>query len=110
MQLNPNVTVRFRGVIEKCSYCVQRIEAARITARQKGRTELREGEVQAACAQVCSTGAITFGNINDPNALVTRRRNRDRSYALLSEIGTRPRTRFLGKIRNPNPEMKAVKS
>ncbi|HET8937914.1 MAG TPA: 4Fe-4S dicluster domain-containing protein [Polyangiales bacterium] len=110
MQLNPSVTVRFRGVIEKCSYCVQRIEGARISARQKGRTELRDGEVQAACAQACSTGAITFGNINDPNALVTRRRNRDRNYALLSEIGTRPRTRFLGKIRNPNPEMKAVKS
>jgi Fe-S-cluster-containing dehydrogenase component len=110
MQFNPSVTVRFRGVIEKCSYCVQRIEAAKINARQQGRTRIRDGEVVSACAQACATGSITFGNINDPNALVTKARNRDRNYGLLAEIGTRPRTRFLGKIRNPNPEMKTVKA
>jgi molybdopterin-containing oxidoreductase family iron-sulfur binding subunit len=110
MQFNPSVTVRFRGVIEKCSYCVQRIEGAKINARQQGRVRLRDGEVISACQQACPTGAITFGNINDPTALVTKRRNRDRNYALLAEVGTRPRTRFLGKIRNPNPEMKTVKA
>ena len=110
MQFNPSVTVRFRGVIEKCSYCVQRIEAAKINARQQGRVRIKDGEVVSACAQACATGSITFGNINDPNALVTKARNRDRNYGLLVEIGTRPRTRFLGKIRNPNPEMKTVKA
>jgi Fe-S-cluster-containing dehydrogenase component/anaerobic selenocysteine-containing dehydrogenase len=110
MLKNPNVTVRFRGVIEKCSYCVQRIEGARIAARRQGRTELRDNDVDAACAQACPGGSITFGNLNDPNSRVARKRKVDRSYALLAEIGTRPRTRFLGKIRNPNPEMKTVKS
>jgi len=110
MQFNPSVTVRFRGVIEKCSYCVQRIEHAKIKARTEGRVRIRDGEVVSACAQACPTGAITFGNINDPNAVVTKARNRDRNYGLLAEIGTRPRTRFLGKIRNPNPELKTVKA
>jgi molybdopterin-containing oxidoreductase family iron-sulfur binding subunit len=110
MQKNPDVTVRFRGVIEKCSYCVQRIERAKIGARREGRTTLREGEVQVACSQACASGSITFGNINDPNSAVSKARARDRNYALLAEVGTRPRTRFLGKIRNPNPEMKTVKA
>jgi Fe-S-cluster-containing dehydrogenase component/anaerobic selenocysteine-containing dehydrogenase len=107
MQKNPKVTVRFRGVIEKCSYCVQRIEAGKINAKQQGRTKVRESEVNSACAQACASGSITFGDINDPNTAVSRMRRRDRNYALLAEIGTHPRTRFLGKIRNPNPEMKA---
>jgi molybdopterin-containing oxidoreductase family iron-sulfur binding subunit len=110
MQFNPSVTVRFRGVIEKCSYCVQRIEAAKINARTEGRTRLREAEVTVACQQACSSGAITFGNINDPNAAVSRARARDRNYALLAEVGTRPRTRYLGKVLNPNPDMKTVKA
>jgi molybdopterin-containing oxidoreductase family iron-sulfur binding subunit len=110
MQKNPNVTVRFRGVIEKCSYCVQRIEAARIGVRRQGRTEIRDSDLDAACAQACASGSITFGNLNDPNSRVARKRKSDRGYALLSEVGTRPRTRFLGKIRNPNPEMNTVKS
>jgi len=110
MLKNPNVSVRFRGVIEKCSYCVQRIEAARINVRRQGRTEIRDSDVDAACSQACASGSITFGNLNDPNSKVARKRKSDRGYALLAEIGTRPRTRFLGKIRNPNPEMKTVKS
>jgi len=105
MQHNPSVTVRFRGVIEKCSYCVQRIQGARIVASREGR-EIADGDVVAACQQACPTGAIAFGNINDPNSAVSAKREVDRNYGLLSDVGTRPRTRFLGKIRNPNPEMK----
>ncbi|HEY2734618.1 MAG TPA: 4Fe-4S dicluster domain-containing protein, partial [Polyangiales bacterium] len=107
MQKNPNVTVRFRGVMEKCSYCVQRIQTARIKAKQSGRRELRDGEVLSACQQACPSGSIAFGNLNDPSSDVSKKAKRDRNYALLAEIGTHPRTRFLGKIRNPNPEMKS---
>jgi Fe-S-cluster-containing dehydrogenase component len=106
MGMNPNVTVRFRGVIEKCSYCVQRIQMAKSTAKQEGRHMLREGDFKVACQQVCATDSIAFGDINDPNSKVSKKRAIDRNYALLAEIGTRPRTRYLGKIRNPNPEMK----
>jgi molybdopterin-containing oxidoreductase family iron-sulfur binding subunit len=107
MQFNPNVTVRFRGVIEKCTYCVQRIQMSRIRAKQSGRRQLRDGEVIAACQQACPSRAISFGDLNDPGSIVSKKSKLDRNYALLAEIGTHPRTRFLGKIRNPNPEMKA---
>jgi Fe-S-cluster-containing dehydrogenase component/anaerobic selenocysteine-containing dehydrogenase len=110
MGMNPNVTVRFRGVVEKCTYCVQRIQMAKIKAKTQGRRELREGEVVVACQQACSTNSIVFGDLNNPKSAISRRYRADRSYGLLSEIGTRPRTRFLGKIRNPNPEMKTVKA
>jgi molybdopterin-containing oxidoreductase family iron-sulfur binding subunit len=110
MGMNPNVTVRFRGVIEKCSYCVQRIQMAKSKAKQSGRHELRDGEVVVACQQACASNAIIFGDVNNPKSEISKRYRADRSYGLLAEIGTRPRTRFLGKIRNPNPEMKAVKA
>jgi Fe-S-cluster-containing dehydrogenase component/anaerobic selenocysteine-containing dehydrogenase len=110
MGMNPNVTVRFRGVVEKCSYCVQRIQMAKSKAKQQGRHELREGEVVVACQQACASRSITFGDVNDPNSAIKKKHRAERSYGLLAEIGTRPRTRFLGKIRNPNPEMKAVKA
>jgi molybdopterin-containing oxidoreductase family iron-sulfur binding subunit len=105
MQFNPNVSVRFRGVIEKCSYCVQRIQGARIGAQREGR-EMADGDVVTACQQACPSQAITFGDINDKASKVSTARAVDRNYALLADVGTRPRTRFLGKIRNPNPEMK----
>lgn len=107
MQFNPNVTVRFRGVIEKCSYCVQRIQMAKSKAKQAGRATVREGDVKAACQQACPANAIAFGDLNDHESEVSRWAKRDRNYALLAEVGTHPRTRFLGKIRNPNPEMKS---
>ncbi len=105
MQYNPSVTLRFRGVMEKCTYCVQRIEAAKIAAIREDRT-VRDGDIVTACQQACPAQAITFGNINDAKSAVTKKREIDRSYGLLANVGTHPRTRFLGKIRNPNPEMK----
>jgi Fe-S-cluster-containing dehydrogenase component len=104
MQFNPNVTVRMRGVMEKCSYCVQRIEEGKIAARRDSR-EMKDGDVISACAQACPTQAIVFGDLNDKAALVTRLYNSNRGYHLLAELGTHPRTLHLGKVRNPSPEM-----
>jgi molybdopterin-containing oxidoreductase family iron-sulfur binding subunit len=104
MQFNPNVSVRMRGTMEKCSYCVQRIQEAKISARRDGR-KLRDGDVKSACQQACPSGAIAFGDLNDPSSRVAKLTKLDRQYKLLPEIGTQPRTSFLAKIRNPNPEM-----
>ncbi|HEY7725777.1 MAG TPA: 4Fe-4S dicluster domain-containing protein [Anaeromyxobacteraceae bacterium] len=104
MLMNPDVTVRHRGVMEKCSYCVQRIERVRITARLEGRP-IREGEVLTACQQACPAQAIVFGNLADPRSRVSAWHGSDRRYDLLHEVGTRPRTAYLVRIRNPNPEL-----
>ncbi|MEM7447788.1 MAG: 4Fe-4S dicluster domain-containing protein [Myxococcota bacterium] len=104
MQFNPNVTVRMRGVIEKCSYCVQRIEEARIAARREKRS-IRDGDVTPACAQTCPSQSIVFGDLNDPGSRVSKLASLDRQYRLLAEVGAQPRTRYLGQIRNPNPAM-----
>jgi len=104
MKYNPNVTVRMRGVMEKCNYCVQRIEEAKIAVRRENR-EMRDGDIVTACAQACPAQAIVFGDLNDPKSRVSQQDAQPRGYHLLSELGTRPRTKYLGKIRNPNPEM-----
>jgi len=105
LQFNPNVTVRMRGVMEKCTYCVQRIEEARITAKREDR-RIKDGDVVTACQQACPTHAITFGDLNDTESMVAKLADVNRGYKLLAEIGTRPRTTFLARIRNPNPKLK----
>ncbi|WP_337181023.1 4Fe-4S dicluster domain-containing protein [Shinella sp.] len=97
---NPEVTVRSRGVMEKCTYCVQRIAAARITADKEGRA-IGEGEVVTACQQACPTGAILFGNVADPSSAIAKTKADPRNYALLAEANTRPRTTYLARIADP---------
>lgn len=99
---NPEVTVRSRGVMEKCTYCTQRIEAAHVAADKDNRA-LREGEVVTACQQACPTRAIVFGDINDPNSEVARLKRSGRHYVLLEELGTRPRTTYLARWRRSEP-------
>ena len=105
LQFNPNVTVRMRGVMEKCTYCVQRIEEAKIAARREDR-QVKDGDIVTACQQACPTRAITFGDLNDSESKVAALAGVNRRYKLLAEIGTRPRTTFLARIRNPNPKLK----
>ncbi|MFL5318714.1 MAG: TAT-variant-translocated molybdopterin oxidoreductase [Myxococcaceae bacterium] len=104
MAMNPDVTVRARGVMEKCTYCVQRIERARITARIDGRM-IREGELQTACQQACPTGVYTFGNLKDESQTVTKMSKDQRRYDVMAELGTRPRTAYLAHLTNPNPTL-----
>jgi len=103
---NPDVTVRSRGVMEKCTYCVQRITAARIAAEKDDR-RIKEGEIKTACQQVCPTEAIVFGDINNKDSAVYRAKNTPRRYDLLAELNTRPRTTYVAAVRNPNPKLES---
>ena len=107
MTQNPNVTVRSRGVMEKCSFCIQRIRRANIRANIE-ESQIADGEVLTACQQACPTGAIVFGDINDPTSKVSQYRQNDRRYTMLAELNTKPRTSYLGRVRNPNPELEGV--
>ena len=102
---NPDVTVRSRGVMEKCSYCVQRIQEAKITTEKQNR-RIRDGEILTACQQVCPTQAISFGDLNDPNAKVRKQQALKRNYGLLDDLNTRPRTTYLGYVRNTNEALR----
>ncbi len=106
---NPDVTVRSRGVMEKCSYCIQRIQEVKIQTEKEGRRAY-DGEIRTACQQVCPTEAITFGDLNDRNSKVAKLQALRRNYGLLDELNTRPRTKYLGYVRNPNEALRGQRA
>jgi len=105
LRMNPDVTVRSRGVMEKCTFCVQRIQHARIDAKKRGMRRIDDGEVIPACAQACPAHAITFGDLTDRESAVSRQRRSPRAYRMLEELNIEPRVFYLARVRNPNPNV-----
>jgi molybdopterin-containing oxidoreductase family iron-sulfur binding subunit len=114
LQKNPNVTVRMRGVMEKCTFCVQRIEEAKISARVKARDSkdirIPSGSLQTACQQACPADAIVFGDLKNERDEVGQLRNLPQNYSLLEYLNVRPRLTYLGRVRNPNPAMPGARA
>jgi len=104
LAMNPDVTVRSRGVMEKCTYCIQRISGAKAEAKRDGHRRIRDGEIRTACQQTCPADAITFGDLNDPDSRVTEAKASPRGYTILAELNNKPRTSYLGRLANPHPE------
>ncbi|HXS29911.1 MAG TPA: hypothetical protein VN755_03665, partial [Steroidobacteraceae bacterium] len=104
MVFNPEVTVRSRGVMEKCTFCVQRIQNAKIPAKNEHRPIL-DGEIKTACQETCPTSAIVFGDLNDKQGQAARLQKSQRAYEVLGELNNRPRVQYLARITNPNPEL-----
>jgi len=104
---NPDVTVRSRGVMEKCTYCIQRVNAAKWQAEKEDRP-VRDGDIVVACQQSCPTGGITFGDINDPNSTVSKHKRGNLTFGILTEFNTLPRTSYTAKFKNPNPAVVAI--
>ena len=109
LAMNPDVTVRSRGVMEKCTYCTQRINREKIDARLAGR-ELRDGDVKTACQQACPASAIEFGDLRNPSSRIVQAKADPRNYALLGDLNTKPRTTYLAKVRNPNPGLEGARA
>jgi molybdopterin-containing oxidoreductase family iron-sulfur binding subunit len=107
LSYNPDVTVRNRGVMEKCTYCVQRISAARVASDRDNRP-IADGEVVTACQQACPTNAIVFGDLNTAGSQVAKLKAQDLNYGLLEDLNTKPRTSYMPRVRNPNPAIKEV--